>query len=300
MFLTADGESGKAGGNETIRVDDAGRLRIKVPATLVDSSVPFGDRRAGAVQPPRRRVVGARVAARQAVRYDISYDPGRDRWYLDASWKRRRRPVPSSASCVRAGAVGGSQRRPSGRLCARLLGQPIGEPITIAVDTAGLRASRPRWADARGISALLAAAHQQTAGDRGGEPRLRRARATGRETLGRGWRGKRFRRTVAGIPTATVPRPADRYGQPVRDRDHRGRSGLHQPLGRSALAQTLAAADFRPGHPAPCRGGCDRQTWPRAWRSGGGRQDPAPGSGRVRALHRPDLTSAQHHTTTVP
>ena len=36
MFLTADGESGKAGGNETIRVDGAGRLRIKIPAALAD------------------------------------------------------------------------------------------------------------------------------------------------------------------------------------------------------------------------------------------------------------------------
>jgi hypothetical protein len=36
MFLTADGESGKAGGNETIRVDEAGQLPIKVPAALVD------------------------------------------------------------------------------------------------------------------------------------------------------------------------------------------------------------------------------------------------------------------------
>jgi hypothetical protein len=36
LFLTADGESGKAGGNETIRVDAAGQLRIKTPAALVD------------------------------------------------------------------------------------------------------------------------------------------------------------------------------------------------------------------------------------------------------------------------
>ncbi|PBA68690.1 hypothetical protein, partial [Mycobacterium avium] len=36
MFLTADGESGKTSGNETIRVDEQGRLRIKVPAALVD------------------------------------------------------------------------------------------------------------------------------------------------------------------------------------------------------------------------------------------------------------------------
>ena len=35
LFLTADGESGKAGGNETIRVDSNGRLRIKTPAALV-------------------------------------------------------------------------------------------------------------------------------------------------------------------------------------------------------------------------------------------------------------------------
>ncbi len=34
IFLTADGESGKAGGNETLRVDEAGRLQIKVPAAL--------------------------------------------------------------------------------------------------------------------------------------------------------------------------------------------------------------------------------------------------------------------------
>ena len=32
------------------------------------------------------------------------------------------------------------------------------------------------------------------------------ARQVGRETLGRGRRGKRFRRTVAGIPTLKLPR----------------------------------------------------------------------------------------------
>jgi hypothetical protein len=36
------------------------------------------------------------------------------------------------------------------------------------------------------------------------------------------------------------------------------------------------------------------------WRSGDGRQDPAPDSGRVRAHHRPGPDpSAEHHTTTV-
>ena len=36
LFLTADGESGLIGGNLTIRVDEAGRLRVKVPSALVD------------------------------------------------------------------------------------------------------------------------------------------------------------------------------------------------------------------------------------------------------------------------
>jgi hypothetical protein len=83
MFVTADGEMGKAGGNETIRVDEAGQLRIKTPA--------------------------ARVAARQAVRYDISYDPERDRWYLDASWAITPEP-PTSLEELRAGPVLGAGR----------------------------------------------------------------------------------------------------------------------------------------------------------------------------------------------
>ena len=60
LFLTADGESGKAGGNETIRVDEHGQLRIKTPAALVER---FGSHLVVAatsrVQPSRRRMGGA-------------------------------------------------------------------------------------------------------------------------------------------------------------------------------------------------------------------------------------------------
>src|ERR1700739_1321462 len=77
MFGTADGESGKAGGNETIRVDEAGRLRIKVPGALADEfRRPSGDRRAGGLQPPRRRVVGASRRARSgALRHQLRLRP---------------------------------------------------------------------------------------------------------------------------------------------------------------------------------------------------------------------------------
>jgi hypothetical protein len=85
LFLTADGESGKAGGNETIRVDEAGQLRIKTPAALVGqfgSHVVIGE-------PIRFNHRGdewnGRISTRRAVRYDVIFDPARDRWYLDAS-----------------------------------------------------------------------------------------------------------------------------------------------------------------------------------------------------------------------
>ncbi|MGH3524809.1 MAG: hypothetical protein ACRDU4_18770, partial [Mycobacterium sp.] len=95
MFFTADGESGKAGGNETILVDTNGQLRIKVPAALVDelgthlviaASVRFAHRADEWTE---------RVTARRAVRYDISYDADRGRWYLDASWKTTPQPAPT-------------------------------------------------------------------------------------------------------------------------------------------------------------------------------------------------------------
>ena len=104
MFLTADGESGKAGGNETIRVDEAGRLRIKVPAALAEElgthlviGAPMGFTHRGDEWADR-------VAARRAVRYDISYDPERDRWYLDASWETAPEPAPDIED-LRAGPV---------------------------------------------------------------------------------------------------------------------------------------------------------------------------------------------------
>src|SRR5829696_3845811 len=75
LFLTADGESGKAGGNETIRVDADGRLRIKTPAALVGrfgSHVVIGEP-VGFTH--RGGEWAERAAGRRAVRYDIGFDP---------------------------------------------------------------------------------------------------------------------------------------------------------------------------------------------------------------------------------
>ena len=205
MFLTADGESGKAGGNETIRVDTHGRLRIKVPVALADRLGAHLHIAAPVVFNHRSDEWGGRVRDQRAVRYDITFDSQRGRWYLDASWIITPAPL-SKLDELRDGPVLGVDLN-ADHLAACVLdasGNPVGAPVTIGVDTAGLRATRRDGRVRAAITTLLdlAVAHQCTAvvvenldfAD---------ARRTGRETLGRGRRGRQLRLTVAGIPTAT-------------------------------------------------------------------------------------------------
>ncbi len=166
------------------------------------------DRRPDAVQPPRRRNGPARVAARQAVRYDISYDPGRGRWYLDASWSTSTRTGARPRTSCAPGRVLGVDLNADHLACCVLdaSGNPVGEPVSIEVITAGLAASRRDGRVRAAITALLDhAQHNGCAAIVIENLDFADARATGRETLGRGKRGKRLRRTVAGIPTAPVP-----------------------------------------------------------------------------------------------
>jgi hypothetical protein len=203
MFLTADGESGKTGGNETIRVDDVGRLRIKVPADLVERlgthlvlTAPVGFTHRGVEW-------AERVGARRAVRYDISYDPTKDRWYLDASWKQDA-VAAASIEQLRTGPVLGVDLN-ADHLAVCVLdgsGNPIGDPISIPVETAGLKASQRDGRVRAAITALLdAAEHARCTAMVIENLDFADARAVGRETMGRGTRGRRFRATVAGIPT---------------------------------------------------------------------------------------------------
>ncbi|MCH9766729.1 MAG: hypothetical protein K0U70_02900 [Actinomycetia bacterium] len=204
MFLTADGETGKTGGNETIRVDSQGRLQLKVPAALVGK---FG----GHLQFAAR--VGfahggsewaARVEQRKAVRYDIVFDPQRGRWYLDASWAIT--PEPSlELEELRGGRVLGVDLN-ADHLAACVLdssGNPVGEPVTIALEVKKLRASHRDGHLRAAITEMLNVAELNDCVAVAVENlNFADSRATGRETLGRGGRGKQFRRIVAGIPTA--------------------------------------------------------------------------------------------------
>ncbi|MGH3639687.1 MAG: hypothetical protein ACRDUX_11755 [Mycobacterium sp.] len=205
MFFTADGESGKTGGNETLRVDDAGRLRIKVPAGLAAQFGMHLDIAAQVRFSHRAPEWAQRVAGRRAVRYDISYDPSRGRWYLDASWKQDTVLVAPSIEELRAGPVLGVDLN-ADHLAASVLdgsGNPVGEPITIPVATMGLAATRRDGRVRAAITALLdTAAHAGCTAVVIENLDFADARAAGRDTMGRGKRGKSFRRTVAGIPTS--------------------------------------------------------------------------------------------------
>ena len=205
MFLTADGESGKTGGNETIRVDEAGRLRIKVPAALAAQHGTHVSIAATVTFSHRSQQWAERVAARRAVRYDITYDPGKDRWYLDASWRQDAVTAVPAIEELRCGPVLGVDLNADHLACCLLdsSGNPVGEPITIPVDTTGLPATRRDGRVRAAITTLLdRAEHAGCTAVVIENLNFADARATGRETMGRGTRGKRFRRTVAGIPTA--------------------------------------------------------------------------------------------------
>jgi hypothetical protein len=205
MFLTADGESGKAGGNETLRVDEAGRVRIKVPAAL---AAEYG-RHVNITEPiafhHRSTEWAQRVAQRHAVRYDITHDPAKNRWYLDASWKQDVIAASAAIEQLRSGPVVGVDLNADHLACAVLdgSGNPVGDPWTIPVDTAGLPATRRDGRVRAAITPLLdAATYAGCTAVVIENLDFADARATGRDTIGRGKRGKRFRRTVAGIPTA--------------------------------------------------------------------------------------------------
>ncbi|BEL42054.1 hypothetical protein [Mycobacteroides abscessus] len=204
MFLTADGESGKRFGNETIRVTDEGVLMLKVPGALVAE---HGTRLTIAAPVSLNTHRGGewadRITADRAVRYDLHRDP-RGRWYLDASWGyEQAHAVPLSS--LRTQRTLGVDLN-DGHVDAAVVdphGNVIGLPQRL--DFALTGSTTGRDAQVRHvITRLLHLAAQHGCASISIENLgFEQARNTGRETMGRGRRGKRFRRTVAGIPTAT-------------------------------------------------------------------------------------------------
>lgn len=207
MFATADGESGKRFGNETIRLTPEGSLSIKIPEALVaELGVGTHLHIAEPVEFSYRNEDWlGRVTAHQAVRYDISFDAESGRWYLDASWKGQPIEHVPTVEQLR------SQRHLAVDLNADHLavcvidssGNPVGTPHTVPLQLAGLPASTRDARLREAISEMLRIAEAHRCGAVAIENlRFADARATGRETMGRGKKGRAFRRTVGSIPTA--------------------------------------------------------------------------------------------------
>ena len=163
---------------------------------------------------------GSEVASQAgagAIRYDISYQPERGRWYLDASWRLPAAPLPELKGILSAGVLGVDLN--AGHLAAWVMdqaGNPRSRPRTLPLLLEGLRASTRDGRLRAAISGLVGLARQAGVkalaiedldfrDARQPTPRNLRFRGdpgVGRETMGRGQPGKRWRRTVAGLPTA--------------------------------------------------------------------------------------------------
>jgi len=203
-------EKDAAWGNQTIRWHPgAGWLEIKLPSPLAHlANRPHGRYRLSAsVEFAYRRDEVTAQAASGAVRYDISHDPVRGRWYIDASWKVAPAPVPSLDELRASPVVAVDVNH--GHLAAAVIaadGNVLGTAATIPLGLAGLSAAIRDGRLRAAISALI-----QTAKARGARAIVienldfAQARAEGREWVGnrpsRGRRGKEFRRAIFGIPT---------------------------------------------------------------------------------------------------
>jgi hypothetical protein len=211
LFLTADGEAGTLLGNGTIRWHPDGQwLEVKLPAPLAHlANRPHGRYRLSCpVTFPYRGDDVAAQAATGAVRYDISFDPGKNRWYLDASWRAAAAPAAPLQELQQAPVLAVDLNH--GHLAAWIVtpdGNPQGPPVTVPLELAGLPATQRDGRVRAAISELIRiAAEHRCRAIAIEDLDFAEARAEGREGSGRrpsrGQRGRVFRRIVAGIPTA--------------------------------------------------------------------------------------------------
>jgi hypothetical protein len=208
LFLTADGEADKAWGNETIRIHpDEQWLELRLPSPLAHLSNTPGRAATYRLSCPvvftHRRHEWAAQAASGAVHYDLRFDPAKRRWYAAAAWRLPARQVPSLEELRHDRAVAVDLN--AGHLDAWVLdpsGNPVGVPHTIPLELDGLPASTRDGRLRAAVAAIIRLAKANHCRSIMVENLdFADARQTGRERLGRGARGKAFRRTVAGMPT---------------------------------------------------------------------------------------------------
>ena len=212
--ITANGSPDEPFGNLTITVTPAGEVSVRLPKPLEHlANAPRGRYvlSCPAVFAHRGDEWAQRITGGNSVSYTLTRRPGRAGRYLTASWA-----IPSVPYWVgrddcgtdddvyATGPVVGVDLN-DGHLAVRRLdphGNPVGAAERIDIDLTGSAARRDAQVR-HAITTLLhyTRRHHITA-IAVEDLDFADARTTGRETMGRGQRGKRFRRTVSGIPTA--------------------------------------------------------------------------------------------------
>jgi hypothetical protein len=206
LFLVADGDSEFPLGNGTIVVHPERRwceIKLPVPLTRLANRPRGRYRLACPVSFAHRGDEWAAQAASGAVRYDVTFDPAKGRWYLAASWRLQAVQMPSLQDLRLHRALGVDLN--ADHLACWVLdasGNPVGVPHTIPLRLDGQPASTRDGRLRDTISAILRLATESGCRSIVVEDlNFADVRQIGREALGRGRRGKSFRRTIAGIPT---------------------------------------------------------------------------------------------------
>lgn len=202
-FLSADGESGKRYGNETIRVTPDGGISVKLPAPLSGLANAKHGRYvlACTVRFPHRGAEWAdRVEANRAVAYRIHYDVQRGRWYVDASWTIPVSRTIALRTALAHGVIGVDTN--ADHLAAWRLdehGNPVGRPRRFFYDLSGTRDHRDaqvrhalsrllNWAKTCGVNAIA----------------VEDLDFQGEKTREKHGRKKRFRQLISGLPTGRL------------------------------------------------------------------------------------------------
>lgn len=210
--IEANGSGDEPFGNLTITITPTGEVSLRLPKPLEHLA---NAKRGRYVLSGRAKFAyraaewQARITGGKSVSYALTRKPGRSGVYLTAAWA-----TPVETFGVTAGTADGEVLAAgpvvavdlnAGHLAIRRLdahGNPVGSPCRIDFGLTGTAARRDAQVR-HAITRLIRYSLRHGTGTIAVEDlNFADARQTGRETMGRGRRGKRFRRAVAGIPTA--------------------------------------------------------------------------------------------------
>ncbi|GAB4589705.1 hypothetical protein [Nocardia sp. IFM 10818] len=204
--IEANGSGDEPFGNLTITVTPEGEVSLRLPKPLEHLA---NTKQGRYVLSDRARFSYredewlARITGGKSVSYTFTRHLDRAGIYLTAAWSS---PATTGQDCdVRAAGPVVAVDLNDGHLAVRRLdshGNPVGASVRIEFSLTGLgtrRDAQVRHAISRLVNYTLTHGVDTIAIE---DLDFADARQHGRETMGRGQRGKRFRRTVAGIPTA--------------------------------------------------------------------------------------------------